>query len=51
MGKNWIHIQDGIEKDGKFDLTIASKEIAKLGETIILSGKLSVDKDFGYGYK
>lgn len=49
MGKNWIHIQDGTEKDGKFDLTIATKEIAKLGETIILSGKLSLDKDFGYG--
>jgi hypothetical protein len=51
MGKNWIHLQDGTEKDGKFDLTIATKEIAKLGETIILTGKLSVDKDFGYGYK
>jgi hypothetical protein len=51
MGKNWIHIQDGTESEGKFDLTIATKESFKMGETITFTGKLSLDKDFGAGYK
>ncbi|MFN8256056.1 MAG: GW dipeptide domain-containing protein [Bacteroidales bacterium] len=51
MGKNWIHIQDGTEKNGLFDLTISSQEVVKQGETVTLTGKIVLDKDFGYGYK
>lgn len=51
MGKNWIHLQDGSGEQGTNDLTVTTSGVAKTGDTVIVSGKLSVDKDFGYGYK
>ena len=51
MDKNWIHLQDGTENNGKFDLTITSKNTVKTGDIIILEGKVTLNKDFGYGYK
>jgi hypothetical protein len=51
MGKNWIHLQDGSGKPGSNDLTVTTSGAAKTGDTVVVAGKLSVDKDFGYGYK
>jgi len=51
MNKNWIHLQDGTESDGHFDLVITTLENSQVGDTLTLSGKLLLDKDFGYGYK
>jgi hypothetical protein len=51
MNKNWIHIQDGTESDGNFDLTITSKDIVKVGEVLTFEGTIALNKDFGYGYK
>lgn len=51
MGKNWIHIQDGTGKEGSNDLTVTTKVAAKIGDLVIVSGKLLVDKDFGAGYR
>jgi len=50
MGKNWIHLQDGTEFDGQFDLTVTSDVIPETGNTIIIEGIVALDKDFGYGY-
>ena len=50
MGKNWIHIQDGTEAEGVFDLTITTMQSAAVGDTVTFEGKISLDKDFGYGY-
>lgn len=50
MEKNWIHIQDGTEFSGDFDLTITTKEVVKVGENVVFEGKITLDKDFGYGY-
>jgi hypothetical protein len=50
MNKNWIHLQDGTENNGKFDLTITSNAKVKTGDTVILEGTISINKDFGYGY-
>lgn len=50
MNTNWIHLQDGTESDGKFDLTITSDEEVKVGEIVVLEGKIVLNKDFGYGY-
>jgi hypothetical protein len=50
MSKNWIHIQDGTEYSGKFDLTATTDIEVAIGETIILEGKVTLNKDFGYGY-
>lgn len=50
MGKNWIHLQDGTGTTGTNDLTITTKGMAKQGDTVVISGVISTDKDFGYGY-
>lgn len=50
MNKNWIHIQDGTESGGKFDLTITTNETAEVGDTVTFEGEITIDKDFGYGY-
>ena len=51
MELNWVHIQDGTEHEGKFDLTATSIESFEVGSIIILEGVLAVDRDFGYGYR
>jgi hypothetical protein len=50
MNKNWIHIQDGTEQDGKFDLAITSDGEVNVGDNVVFEGKISLDKDLGYGY-
>jgi hypothetical protein len=50
MNKNWIHIQDGTDHEGKFDLTITSDQVTEPGEIITVEGKITLDKDFGAGY-
>jgi hypothetical protein len=50
MGKNWIHIQDGSEFQGAFDLTITTDQEVRVGDTITFAGKIVLDKDFGHGY-
>ncbi len=50
MDKNWIHLQDGTEHDGQFDLTITSDITVKTGEVLTFEGKIALDKDFGFGY-
>lgn len=50
MGKNWVHIQDGSEFQGGFDLTITTDKKVSLGDTVTFVGKIVLDKDFGYGY-
>lgn len=51
MGKNWIHIQDGSDDAGNFDLTITTSQIAKVGDVVTFEGRISLNKDFGAGYK
>ena len=51
MGKNWIHVQDGTGAAGSNDLTVTTSATAKMGDTVVISGLLTTDKDFGYGYK
>ncbi len=51
MGKNWIHLQDGTGAEGSNDLTVTTSSMAKVGDTIVINGVLTADKDFGAGYK
>ena len=53
MGTNWIHLQDGSgdQAAGTHDLTVTSNVQVSVGDTVIASGVLTLDKDFGYGYK
>ena len=50
MGTNWIHIQDGTGEAGGNDLTVTSSATASMGDTVVISGVLVADKDFGFGY-
>jgi len=50
MGKNWVHIQDGSEFEGKYDLTVTTAEVVQVGDIVTFSGKVALDRDFGYGY-
>jgi hypothetical protein len=50
MNKCWIHIQDGTEAEGSFDLTITAKDTVKVGDVVTFEGSISLDKDFGAGY-
>jgi len=50
MGKNWLHIQDGTTEGENYDLTITTDDIASMGDVVIFQGKISLNKDFGYGY-
>ncbi len=51
MGKNWIHIQDGTDFEGSFDLTVTSNSTVNVDDNVIIEGKVILDKDFGFGYK
>jgi hypothetical protein len=51
MGKNWIHLKDGTGSAGSNDLTVTTGAEAAVGNTVLVRGKLSTDKDFGFGYK
>ena len=53
MGKTFVHVRDGSgsEKNNDFDLTITTQEQPQLNDTLLFEGKLSVDVDFGAGYK
>jgi len=50
MNKNWAHLQDGSEFDGKFDLTFTSDESFEVGSVVTVEGVLALNLDFGYGY-
>jgi hypothetical protein len=51
MNKNWVHIQDGTEASGEYDLVVTTKEVVKVGDIVTFEGTIATDKDFGYGYK
>ena len=50
MNVNWIHIKDGTAFNGKSDVTATSTTEVKLGDTISIEGKVTLDKNFGSGY-
>jgi hypothetical protein len=52
MGRNWLHVRDGSgSKTTKTnDLTVTTEANAKVGDVVIVTGLVSVDKDFGAGY-
>jgi hypothetical protein len=49
MGKNWMHVQDGSGSAG--DLTVSTAASAKIGDLVVVRGKLGADRDLGAGYR
>lgn len=47
MGKNWLHIQDN---SGSQKLVVTTDQTVKKGDIVLVTGKLEIDKDLGYGY-
>lgn len=52
LGTNWLHIQDGSGSaaDGNNDLVVTSAAEAAVGDTVVVTGKVVLDKDVGAGY-
>jgi hypothetical protein len=50
MKTNWVHIQDGTNADGSFDLAITTNDVTKVGDVVTFEGTVSLKKDFGAGY-
>ena len=51
LGKNWLHIRDGTGSEGCNDLVVTTAAVVKVGDTVVVSGAISLNKDFGSGYK
>ena len=52
MGKDWLHVRDGSGEDGTNDLTLTtnSSPLPTVGDTVLVTGTVVLDKDFGMGY-
>ncbi|OQY04021.1 MAG: hypothetical protein B6I20_03805 [Bacteroidetes bacterium 4572_117] len=50
MKKNWLHIQDGTEFNGAYDLVATSNQKFEVGTVVTIEGVIVLNKDFGYGY-
>lgn len=50
MNRNFLHLQDGTGDKGSNDLTITSQDTAQVGDEVVVTGVITVDKDFGAGY-
>jgi hypothetical protein len=53
MGKDWLHVRDGSGADGTNDLTVTAAPGAgpKVGDTVVVTGTVVLNKDFGMGYQ
>ena len=51
MQTNWIHLQDGTGAEGTNDLVVTTDAVVAKGDTVLVSGVLTANKDFGFGYK
>ncbi len=51
MGTNWVHIQDGSGSGPTADLTVTTSAVVAAGDMVTVEGNLTVNKDFGAGYK
>ena len=50
MWRNFLHIQDGSGDASNNDLAFTSKQTAKVGDKISISGIAVLNRDFGSGY-
>ena len=49
MKRNWIHLQDGSQDD--YDLVVTSNTFIKEGQTVVIKAMVTLNKDFGSGYR
>ena len=53
MGKDWVHVRDGSGDEGSNDLTVTmtAQPLPNVGDTVLVTGTVVLDKDFGMGYQ
>ena len=53
MNMDWLHLRDGSGADGSNDLTVttAPQSAAKVGDTVLVTGTVVTNKDYGMGYQ
>lgn len=52
MGKNWVHVRDGSGSHDKQndDITATTNDVVAVGDVVVVTGTVVLDKDFGAGY-
>jgi hypothetical protein len=50
MGKNFLHIQDGTGAAGANDLTVTTQDVVRVGDHVVVTGVVTINRDFGAGY-
>jgi hypothetical protein len=50
MKRNFIHVQDGTGDANSNDLIVTSKQSARVGDQVTITGVVAVNRDFGRGY-
>jgi len=50
MGRNFVHVQDGTGDASNNNLVVTSKQTAKVGDLVTISGVVVVNRNFGSGY-
>lgn len=50
MGRNFVHVQDGTGDATSNNLVVTSKQTANVGDQVVISGVVVVNRDFGSGY-
>jgi hypothetical protein len=52
LGKNWVHLRDGSGSaaDNTNDVLVTTKDQAKIGDVVLVTGVVHTDRDLGSGY-
>ena len=50
MRRNFVHVQDGTGDATSNNLIVTSKQTAKVGDQVSISGVVVLNRDFGGGY-
>lgn len=50
MGRNFVHVRDGSGEQGTNNLIITSKDTAVVGDEVVVTGVVTLNRDFGMGY-
>lgn len=52
LGRNWVHVQDGSGRaeDKTNDLTVTTSDDVAIGDQVLATGVVGIDRDFTAGY-
>ncbi|WP_244861033.1 hypothetical protein [Aromatoleum petrolei] len=50
MGRNFVHVRDGSGDQATNNLIVTSKDTAAVGDEVVVTGNVKLDRDFGSGY-